>query len=1041
MSGPYFPVKISELPSTPVGDLANAAVEISQGGTSYKAPAQLSATYAKTFFKSKSRTSPPASPSEGDRYIVASGGTGAWASQDGQAAEWLLDGSGAGAWFFSPVNGVLYIADENTAYSAINGSLQTLASTFKAAALGAVVGANAAALPAFTYANGTLGVGATMTANANGAFPSLDGHALSVGNRFWHWDYTGNGGTNIAYGIYTLTSAGSGGTPWVATRATDADVAAELGQIGALILNGTNFAGYTLSIPLSASSIIVGTTALPVIPITSDAAIAAETARAEAAEALLQGQLVLQGVNPPGAGSQATLGNTFTGNAAISNTGVLKTVELYATDAALVFLVAVSIGGGNMTLEAISGPVNLGAAAITTVTDWNPWVEAGWWIGVWSPSTNAPDYIAGVGAYNSCAGLVGGGVIGASTTNAVGSGLNIQMLWTVETGIEGESIRARGVEDAIKDTTVISQGINPPVATGTHSTAAFTRFSHALVEADGLLSELSFFPAFSGQVTLAVASYDPVADELNVEATKDFLAVGGVANVVKTFTPFVKAGWYVGVYSASVQNPDYLSGQPVTSYGCAGLVGVGTARIVNVGLEFEIGFKVIPGLSGQLQFAINRSNVAEAGIGLLDDADPTGVVDAAAIFSAAQLAHPNPNVPPASPNFSLTSILNSGWGLWGTSEAEVNVGGVSLAMPEAPERPARLLALRARLMSQIYSGAALICVGDSITNGAYASTTQKSWVGLLTRFANLGIALDEAVFCNFDQTDVSDGPGIGSPLFAGFTISGSTVNGTAGPVSKSLLLQPAQTITFTGAYERIDVTYNQGLASSLAFAFNGTNFATPAIGAGIGLDLITGPTATGHAGSGTYRITNTGANAVEITSIVRLGVKAGGSPPRLVVCRFAHGGYQFPSYGAGQIQSMLRIATAVAGGTNHFLVPALGTNDEAGAGQSYAALYALVTTFLGIFKTPGAGLTGLLTRNILPIMPWRWNAYPGGASFEQGNAAIRDAFLDGGVTQFAKTDGLDFIAFGLTQTGDGHPSDLGMFVVFNSLVDALVAGS
>lgn len=48
-------------------------------------------------------TAPPGSPSEGDRYVVASGATGAWAGQDLKVAAWL-----DGAWeFFAPQEGWL----------------------------------------------------------------------------------------------------------------------------------------------------------------------------------------------------------------------------------------------------------------------------------------------------------------------------------------------------------------------------------------------------------------------------------------------------------------------------------------------------------------------------------------------------------------------------------------------------------------------------------------------------------------------------------------------------------------------------------------------------------------------------------------------------------------------------------------------------------------------------------------------------------------------------------------------------------------------
>lgn len=56
-------------------------------------------------------TAPPGSPANGDRYIVASGATGAWAGQDGNVAVW---DAAAAAWrFYVPAIGWLaYIEDE-----------------------------------------------------------------------------------------------------------------------------------------------------------------------------------------------------------------------------------------------------------------------------------------------------------------------------------------------------------------------------------------------------------------------------------------------------------------------------------------------------------------------------------------------------------------------------------------------------------------------------------------------------------------------------------------------------------------------------------------------------------------------------------------------------------------------------------------------------------------------------------------------------------------------------------------------------------------
>lgn len=80
--------------------------------------------------------------------------------------------------------------------------------------------ASTAALPASTYNNGVSGVGATITANANGAL-TVDGYTFTSpadnGTRILIKNQA-----NAAYnGVYTLTQAGDAGNPFILTRATD----------------------------------------------------------------------------------------------------------------------------------------------------------------------------------------------------------------------------------------------------------------------------------------------------------------------------------------------------------------------------------------------------------------------------------------------------------------------------------------------------------------------------------------------------------------------------------------------------------------------------------------------------------------------------------------------------------------------------------------------------------------------------------------------------------------------------------------------------
>lgn len=84
--------------------------------------------------------------------------------------------------------------------------------------------ATTAALPAVTYANGTGGVGATLTANANGAL-TVDGYTFTSpadnGTRI----LIKNQAATLQNGVYTLSQAGDAGNPFILTRATDFDTA------------------------------------------------------------------------------------------------------------------------------------------------------------------------------------------------------------------------------------------------------------------------------------------------------------------------------------------------------------------------------------------------------------------------------------------------------------------------------------------------------------------------------------------------------------------------------------------------------------------------------------------------------------------------------------------------------------------------------------------------------------------------------------------------------------------------------------------------
>ena len=121
--------------------------------------------------------------------------------------------------------------------------------------------ATTAALPANTYNNGTSGVGATLTGNANGAL-SVDSTLTFVTERI----LVKNEAASANNGVYVVTQVGSAGTPYILTRATDFDsVGTGVDQIDEgdffLVTNGVANLN-TAWVQQTAPPITIGTTAI-----------------------------------------------------------------------------------------------------------------------------------------------------------------------------------------------------------------------------------------------------------------------------------------------------------------------------------------------------------------------------------------------------------------------------------------------------------------------------------------------------------------------------------------------------------------------------------------------------------------------------------------------------------------------------------------------------------------------------------------------------------------------------------------------------------
>lgn len=121
-----------------------------------------------------------------------------------------------------------------------------------------------------TYNNGSSGVGATLTnAGTLGAF-TPDGIVASVNDRILVYNQT----NAFENGVYTVTTVGDGSTPWVLTRATDADTYAvkspnSLGEGDAFFVTSGNTGAGETYVCNTQGTITFGTTAINFVQVSA----------------------------------------------------------------------------------------------------------------------------------------------------------------------------------------------------------------------------------------------------------------------------------------------------------------------------------------------------------------------------------------------------------------------------------------------------------------------------------------------------------------------------------------------------------------------------------------------------------------------------------------------------------------------------------------------------------------------------------------------------------------------------------------------------
>jgi hypothetical protein len=190
--------------------------------------------------------------------------------------------------------------------------------------------ATAAALPASTYANGTSGVGATLTATANGAL-TVDGYAVAAGDLV----LVKNQASALQNGLYGVTQPGTAGTPFILTRDPDMDTAAEFSGAFIPVEDAGTANANTLWLCTNTADPTVGTTAIVFTQLNG-------------ATALIAGAGITI------SGNTVSVATTYAGGTSIATVGTITAGTWNGTAVAVLY-------GGTGATTAAGARTNLGA--------------------------------------------------------------------------------------------------------------------------------------------------------------------------------------------------------------------------------------------------------------------------------------------------------------------------------------------------------------------------------------------------------------------------------------------------------------------------------------------------------------------------------------------------------------------------------------------------------------------------------------------------------------------------------------------------------
>lgn len=152
-------------------------------------------------------------------------------------------------------------AASTSATNAANSASAAAASAAGMSYRPAARAATTAALPSCTYSNGASGLGATLTATANGALAAQDGVTLVLNDVL----LVKNQASQLQNGVYVVTQVGNGSLPFILTRRSDADSWAELISQVVTVSEGTTNADVLYICTVNTGGVI-GTTAITWTP-------------------------------------------------------------------------------------------------------------------------------------------------------------------------------------------------------------------------------------------------------------------------------------------------------------------------------------------------------------------------------------------------------------------------------------------------------------------------------------------------------------------------------------------------------------------------------------------------------------------------------------------------------------------------------------------------------------------------------------------------------------------------------------------------------